>query len=110
MARYDDETLPEEDELMDRCLEFTDLITHQGLKPERDALFHFIIQTTRLRAEEELAENGETDYPLLQEVVPYKRLRNEGTIFSGEQEMFVNKVLQVLKTRKAISMGGARYA
>lgn len=110
MARYDDDSLPEEDELLDRCLEFMDLITHRGLKIEKDNLFEFIIQAVRLRAEEELVEDGETDWPLLQEFIPAERLRHEGTIFSGEQQLFVNKILQVLKNKRAISMGGAKYA
>ena len=33
----DDDILPEEDELMDRCLEFTNLITQRSMKPERDS-------------------------------------------------------------------------
>ena len=30
----DDDVLPEEDELMDRCLEFTNLITQRSMKSE----------------------------------------------------------------------------
>jgi len=110
VSRYNDDSPPQEDELMDRCQEFCDLITHRGLKDEKDALFQFIIQATRLRAEEELVEEGMTDWPLLQEVVPATRLREEGTVFTGEQEIFVNKVLQVLKNKNAVSMGGSKYA
>ena len=110
MASYDEDSPPEEDELLNRCLEFTDLITHRGLKIEKDNMFEFIIQACRLRAEDELVENGYTDWPLLQEVVPAERLREEGTVFSGEQQIYVNKVLQVLKDKKAISMGGSKFA
>ena len=110
MNRYDEDFPPEEDELLDRCMEFTDLITHRGLKPERDNLFDFIIQAVRLRAEDELTEYGETQYPLLQEVVPAERLRAEGNVYSGEQQIYVNKVLQVLKNKRAVSMGGPKFA
>ena len=110
MARPDDDSLPEEDELLDRCLEFMDLITHRGLKIEKDNLFEFIIQACRLRAEEELVEDGYTDWPLIQEFIPAERLRLEGTIFSGEQQLVVNKVLMVLKNKRAVTMGGSKYA
>ena len=110
MARPDDDSLPEEDELLDRCLEFMDLITHRGLKIEKDNLFEFIIQACRLRAEEELVEDGYTDWPLIQEFISAERLRLEGTIFSGEQQLVVNKVLMVLKNKRAVTMGGSKYA
>jgi len=110
VARPDDDSLPEEDELLDRCLEFMDLITHRGLKIEKDNLFEFIIQACRLRAEEELVEDGYTDWLLIQEFIPAERLRLEGTIFSGEQQLVVNKVLMVLKNKRAVTMGGSKYA
>lgn len=110
MDRYNDDSPPEEDELMNRCHEFVDLITHRGLKIEKDNIFEFIIQASRLRAEEEITENGYTDYPLLQEFISQDRLREEGTIFSGEQQIIVNKILQVLKRKRAITMGGDKFA
>lgn len=102
--------LPEEDELMDRCLEFTSLITHKSMKDERDALFQFIAQASRLRAEKEINLYGYTKYPVLPMVVPLSRLKNQSMIYSGEQELFVNKILEVLKDKKTVSMGGSRYA
>jgi len=90
----DDNALPEEDELLDRCLEFVRLITHIGLKNERDALFQFIMNTSRIRAEEELRLVGYTSYPLIQEVAPKKRLMNQNRIYTLEQERYVNLVLK----------------
>ena len=109
MPRNED-ILPEEDELMDRCLEFTGLITHRSMKEERDALFQFIAQASRLRAEKEMYLYGYTKYPVLPMVVPLVRLINQSMIYSGEQELFVNKVLEVLKDKKTVSIGGSRYA
>ena len=110
MARQDEDSLPEEDELLDRCLEFMNLITHSGLQREKDNLFEFIAQACLLRAEEEIVEYGYTDYPLLQDVMPYMRLRRMRTVFSGEQQIYVNKVLLVLKKKGAVSMGGPKFA
>ena len=110
MSSMDEESLPQEDQLMDSCLEFADLITHKNLKYERDNLFEFIVQNVRLRAEEELMEYGYTDYPLLPEVVSPKMLTELGTTFSGQQLIYVNKVLLVLKSKRAISVGGSKYA
>lgn len=110
MANYDEDSPPEEDELLNRCLAFSELITHGDLKKETDNLFLFIAQACRLRAEEELVEYGYTDYPLIQEVMPAKRLREEGSAFNGEQQIYVNKVLQVLKNKRAITMGGSKFA
>lgn len=109
MAR-DEHIEPEEDELMDRCIEFCYLITQRSKKLERDALFQFIAQASRLRAEKELLLYGYTKYPVLPMVVPIDRLKNQGMLYTGEQELFVNKILEVLKEKRSISMGGSRYA
>jgi len=106
----DDDVLPEEDELMDRCMEFTNLITHKAMKDERDALFHFIAMASGMRAKEELRLASYTDYPTLYDVCPAERLEAQHIIYTGEQERFVNLVLQVLKKKKTISMTGSRYA
>lgn len=106
----DNEILPEEDELMDRCLEFTSLITHKELKNERDALFGFIALTSRMRARDELERYGYTKYPILQDVADPERLDDEAHTFSGEQERFVNLVLEALHDKKAIMMAGSRFA
>lgn len=105
-----EDILPEEDELMDRCQEFVTLITHRYLKPERDALFHFIVITSLQRARQELDSSGYTRYPTLEWVVPIEVLDREENLSTGEQELFVNKVLEALKAKKAISMSGPRYA
>lgn len=106
----DDNILPEEDELMDRCLEFTNLITQRSMKPERDALFHFILITTGSRAEAELNRDGYTKYPVLYEVAPEEQLDEQNAVYSIEQEKFVNKVLEALRDKKTVTMAGSRFA
>ena len=106
----DDEILPEEDELMDRCLEFTSLVTQPSAKTQRDALFNFIMITSASRAEEELKLRDYTKYPLIGEIAPASRLKGMKAIYSIEQEKFVNKILGVLKDKSAVSMAGSRYA
>jgi len=105
-----DDTLPEEDELMDRCLEFTNLITQRSMKAERDSLFQFIVITAGSRAEAELKRDGYTKYPNLYEVSPEEQLEDQGAVYSIEQERFVNKVLEVLRDKKRVTMAGSRFA
>ena len=106
----DDDTLPEEDELMDRCLEFTNLITQRSMKPERDSLFQFIVITTSSRAESELKRDGYTKYPNLYEIAPEEQLDEQNACYSIEQERFVNKVLEALRDKKTVTMAGSRFA
>lgn len=106
----DDEILPEEDELMDRCLEFTNLITRPSMKNERDTLFQFIRMTSEGRGRDELRAYGYTKYPSLFDVTSYPRLRFQRMLCSGEQQKYVNLVLKALKDKSAISMVGSRYA
>jgi hypothetical protein len=106
----DDEMLPEEDELMDRCLEFTNLVTQKSEKPRRDALFHFIMITSASRAEQELKRDGYTKYPLIYEVVAEERLDGTNAIYSIEQERFVNKILEALREKGSVTMSGSRFA
>ena len=106
----DNEMLPEEDELMDRCLEFTSLVTRREAKAQRDALFNFIMITGASRAEFELKEYGYTDYPLIGEVAQMKRLKGTKAVYSVEQEQYVNKLLGVLKDKGAVTMAGSRFA
>jgi len=106
----DDEMLPEEDELMDRCLEFTSLVTQKSGKPQRDALFNFIMITSASRAEQELKESRYTKYPLIYEVVSEERLDETNAIYSIEQERYVNKIMEALKDKRAVTMAGSRFA
>lgn len=106
----DDDILPEEDELMDRCLEFTSLITQRSMKSERDALFHFIVITTGGRAETELKRDGYTKYPVLYEIASEEQLDEQNATYSIEQERFVNKVLEALRDKKTVTMAGSRFA
>jgi len=106
----DDDILPEEDELMDRCLEFTSLVTQRSAKVPRDALFNFIMITSASRAEQELKTNGYTKYPLIGEIAPAKRLKGMKAVYSVEQEKYVNKILEALKDKSAVTMAGSRYA
>ena len=102
--------LPEEDELMDRCLEFTNLVTHKSMKTERDALFQFIVITAGSRGECELKRDGYTKYPLLYEFSPERQLDEQNAVYSIEQERFVNKVLEALRDKKSVTMAGSRFA
>jgi hypothetical protein len=106
----DEDTLPEEDELMDRCLEFTNLITQRSMKSERDALFHFIVITTGSRAEFELKRDSYTKYPVLYEIAPEEQLDEQNATYSIEQERFVNKVLEALRDKKTVTLAGSRFA
>lgn len=110
-----EETLPEEDELLDRCMEFSSLLTHKGLKNDRDVLFEFIHQAVMLRIEEELNVRKYTDYPTLHECVRQlgvkaSTLDIEAKLYVTVQEMFVNKVLMVLKKKGALTMFGGKMA
>lgn len=109
------EMLPEEDELLDRCMEFTSLLTHKGLKSERDILFEFIHQAVMLRIGEDIKKKKMSGYPTLHECVKSlgldpNMLDIEGKVTVTVQEMFVNRVLGELRKKGALSMIGGRMA
>ena len=110
-----DESLPEEDELLDRCMEFSALLTHKGLKNERDVLFEFIHQAVMLRIKDEIERGNYSGYPTLHECVEEldmnpRTLDRESKVFVTLQEMFINKVLRELKRKNALTMVGGRMA
>lgn len=110
-----EDTLPEEDELLDRCMEFTSLLTHKGLKDERNLLFEFIHQAVMLRIGQELEQRQYSGYPTLHECVRALGMnRNtldvESKVYVTVQEMFVNKVLMELKKKGALTMFGGKMA
>lgn len=109
------EMLPEEDELMDRCMEFASLLTHKALKSERDVLFEFIHQGVMLRMKDDLKKKKYSGYPTLHECVTELNVSQdvldvECKVVVTIQEMFVNKVLLELKRKGALAMIGGRMA
>jgi hypothetical protein len=106
----DEDTLPEEDELMDRCLEFMSLVTRLSMKDEREILFRSIYRTSGRRAEAELNRDGYTKYPLVYEVAPEEQLDELSQTHTTQQEDFVNRVLETLRDKKTVTMAGSRFA
>jgi hypothetical protein len=110
-----EDTLPEEDELLDRCMEFSSLLTRSGLKNDRDVLFEFIHQAVMLRIKEELRVRKYTGYPTLHECLKDLGLKAntldiEAKVYVTVQEMFVNKTLMELKKKGALTMFGGKMA
>ena len=111
----EDNMLVEEDELLDRCMEFASLLTHSHLKPERDVLFEFIHTAVMMRIKEQVAKENFTRYPTLHECMIELGVNPDKLVLVSRnyvrvQQRFVNKVLEELKKKGSLSMIGSRYA
>ena len=106
----DDDVLPEEDELMDRCMRFMELIIDPSMKTQSDRMFRLIRTTVAERMMFELNRDDYTKYPSVFEVASNERFENEKKIDQNEQQRYVNKVLEALRDKKTVTMAGSRFA
>ena len=116
--KRDSEIPPDEDALLDRCLEFINIMTYPSQVDARNILFRSIMTTVGCRIREDLGKNGgKTAYYKCTLPFIYKSLKADDTILreansvpSGIQERFVSEVIEVLRKKHAITMVGGMWS
>ena len=106
----DDDILPEEDELMDRCMRFMELIIDPSMKTQSDRMFRLIRTTVAERLAFELNRDDYSKYPSVFEVASHDRFENQKQVDQNEEQRYVSKVLGALRDKKTVTMAGSRFA
>ena len=105
-----DDMLPEEDFLFNLCMEFQNVAPYEGFEDQRNAIFTAIHVMVKGRVKKELKERNYTAYPLISEVCPeiLSDWKLHPTIWSKQQQQYVDAILNVLDVKKKVTMSDGR--